>query len=94
MDGPVLYEEKMMEGFCSWRNVDAVYMTNCGYRTERIPEYLTPLYAEGIPVFSQTGKNDVVNGATLTIYRRDSTKSAVSAPTVWFRLWKGNGRVN
>ena len=71
MDGPVLYEEKMMEGFRSLAgNVDAVYMTNCGYRTpERIPEYLMPLYAEGIPVFSQTGKNDVVNGATLTIYR-------------------------
>jgi ABC-type uncharacterized transport system substrate-binding protein len=71
VDGPEQYEQKMMEGFHRLAGkADAVYMTNCGLRTpEKIPEYLQPLYESGTPVFSQTGKNDVKNGATLTVVR-------------------------
>lgn len=71
VDGSELYEQKMMDGYHELAGkVDAVYMTNGGYRTpERIPEYLGPLYQCGVPVFSQTGKKDVKNGATLTIVR-------------------------
>lgn len=70
-DGPELYEQKMMDGYHKLAGeADAVYMTNCGYRTsEKVPEYLKPLYDCGTPVFSQTGKKDVQNGATLTIVR-------------------------
>ena len=71
IDGDEQYEQKMMAGFHRLAGkADAVYMTNCGYRTpEKIPEYLQPLYDAGTPVFSQTGKNDVKNGATLTVVR-------------------------
>ncbi len=70
-DGPELYESKMMAGYQELvGRVDAVYMTNSANRTpERILEYLHPLYQQGIPVFSQTGINDVKNGATLTVVR-------------------------
>ncbi|MDD4570525.1 MAG: ABC transporter substrate binding protein [Tepidanaerobacteraceae bacterium] len=70
-DRPEYYEEKMIEGYHMLsEKADAVYMANSGGRTEdRIIEYLEPLYQKGIPVFSQTGKNDVKNGAMMTIYR-------------------------
>lgn len=71
IDGSEEYEGKLIEGYQSLAGkVDAVYMTNSGFRTAtRIPEYLEPFYQDGIPVFSQTGKNDVNNGATMTIFR-------------------------
>ena len=71
IDGAEKYERKIMEGYHRLAGkADAVYMTNGGNRTpEKIPEYLEPLYSCGTPVFSQTGKNDVKNGATLTIVR-------------------------
>ena len=70
-DRPEEYEKKMIEGYHMLsEKTDAVYMTNCGGRTaDRILEYLDPLYQKGIPAFSQTGKNDVKNGAVMTIYR-------------------------
>ena len=70
-DGPEVYEEKMMQGYHSLAGrVDAVYMTNSANRTpEKVPEYLEPLYERHIPVFSQTGKSDVENGATMTVVR-------------------------
>lgn len=70
-DAPGSYEEKMILGYHELAGkADAVYMTNSGNRTpERIPEYLEPLYRYGVPVFSQTGKNDVKNGATMTVVR-------------------------
>ena len=70
-DGVEQYEQKVIEGYHRLAGkVDAVYMTNCGYHTpEKIPEYLQPLYESGTPVFSQTGKTDVKNGATLTVVR-------------------------
>ncbi len=71
VDGPEKFEQKIIKGYHELAGkADAVYMTNAGYRTaEKIPEYLEPLYQCGTPVFSQTGKNDVKNGATLTIVR-------------------------
>lgn len=70
-DGPEEYERKMIAGYHELaEKADAVYMTNSANRTpERISEYLDPLYAQGIPVFSQTGRNDVKNGATMTVVR-------------------------
>jgi ABC-type uncharacterized transport system substrate-binding protein len=70
-DGADRYEEKMMQAYQQLASqVDAVYMTNSGFRTtNRIPEYLEPFRGKGVPVFSQTGKNDVKYGATMTIYR-------------------------
>jgi len=70
-DSPDLYEEKMIRGYHELAGkADAVYMTNSGNRTaERIPEYPEPLYRHGIPVFSQTGRNDVKNGAIMTVVR-------------------------
>lgn len=75
-DGPEAYEAKMIEAYHSLAGkVDAVYLTNSGFRTaSRIPEYLAPFYQAGIPVFSQTGKNDVSNGATMTIFRYGFTE--------------------
>lgn len=72
-DGAEEYENKMIQGYNSLAGrVDAVYMTNCGNRTgSRMMEYLDPLYKQGIPVFSQTGRNDVANGAVMTVYRSD-----------------------
>lgn len=71
VDSPEQYERKMIEGYHELaEKADAVYMTNSANRTpERIPEYLAPLYAKGIPTFSQTGKNDVKNGAAMTVVR-------------------------
>lgn len=70
-DGQELYEEKMIAGYHKLAGkADAVYMTNSANRTQgRMYEYLQPLYENGIPVFSQTGRNDVKNGATLTVVR-------------------------
>ena len=71
LDAPTLYEEKMIQGYHELAGkADAVYMTNSANRTpERILEYLNPLYQHGVPVFSQTGRNDVQNGATMTVVR-------------------------
>jgi ABC-type uncharacterized transport system substrate-binding protein len=70
-DSPEISEKKMINAYHELAGkVDAVYMTNSGDRTpEKIPEYLAPLYRSGTPVFSQTGKSDVENGATMTIVR-------------------------
>jgi ABC-type uncharacterized transport system substrate-binding protein len=69
-DGPELFEEKMIQGYHSLGGkADAVYMTNSNRTPERVPEYLAPLYERHIPVFSQTGRSDVENGATMTVVR-------------------------
>ena len=90
-DGPALYEKKMMEGYRALAGkADAVYMTNCGYRTAaKIPEYLEPLYHLGIPVFSQTGKNDVKNGATMTIVRYSFSEIGNFCAEQFMKLMEG-----
>lgn len=76
VDSPEGYETKMIAGYQTLEDhVDAIYMTNSGNRTqERMKEYLEPFYRSGIPVFSQTGKSDVKNGATMTVFRYGFTE--------------------
>lgn len=70
-DGQKAYEAKMIRGYNKLEGkVDGVYMTNCGGRTKsRIQDYVAPLYKKAIPVFSQTGKEDVEGGAMLAVER-------------------------
>lgn len=93
-DGPALYEQKMIEGYHSLTetNADAVYMTNTGFRSgDRLMEYLTPLYEKGVPVFSQTGKTDVRNGAILTIYRYSFDESGSFCAGRFVEIMEGAG---
>lgn len=49
--------------------VDAVYLTQGKWELPHLPRLLAPLQAKGIPVFSQTGSDEVRYGAMISLAR-------------------------
>ncbi len=51
------------------QEVDAVYLTQGKWELAQLPDLLAPFHASGIPVFSQTGSDEVRFGALVSLAR-------------------------
>lgn len=71
--------------------VDAMYITIASLDSKKLPELFTPFYEKRIPVFSQLGADEVMNGALMSISTGDFKNLGRFGADNIARLFNGAG---